>query len=81
MAASNRNKGRKVYYLVPDDGMMSLEQQWEDNNTRQGSESLGPLGEGMPSQEPELRPGYSPRKGGHRPTATPRGFFLDRYVY
>ena len=81
MTIHNRHNGRKVYYLVPGDGDMSLEQAWDDRPAAQNAESLGPLGEDMPAQEPELRAGYSPRKGRAAGMATPRGFFLDRYVY
>lgn len=79
MGINGRNNGRKVYYLAPGSRLLSM----DDDRTRDDhpGESLGPLGADMPAQEPELRAGYSARKGRAPQAATPRGFFLDRYVY
>ena len=76
-----RLPGGRVYYLLPDSALADLLQ-------GQGR-GLGPLGEpdpepiiAPPDPEPGPSPAYGPRRADRQTAAgSPRGFFLDRYVY
>ncbi len=71
MASLDRSK---TYVLVPAEHLAELE-------SRHCAEPLGPLAGPEAFPEPDARrlPSYGPAP--RRMASTPRGFFLDRYIY
>ena len=74
-------QGGRVYYLLPAERVVAL---LERDGAPLGP-LAGPLVEPAPPPPPEpsppAGPSYGPRSQAEPAAGSPRGFFLDRYVY